>query len=246
MTCSAIQSAMERFGECESTLDGSRIATHCLYPSFDSVYVYVAKLGNEYRVHDGGGAHKCAWVHGRDSHIISRAISIEAHRFHLSVVENSLASPDVPIEWLQSAILSVANASALAATSAVAKIVAAAEEALVDKIQRILSATFPAERIAREFSIRGRSGGERHFDFAVRNGSGFNLLINGISPHHSSISAKFVSFSDTDVEIQKKLAVHDRDLPADDTALLQQVAIVSPLSAFAAATEVFLSDVHRV
>lgn len=53
MSCNAIRTAMENFSDCEPTLNGARIATHCLYPSFESVHVYVVKEGDAFTVHDG-------------------------------------------------------------------------------------------------------------------------------------------------------------------------------------------------
>ncbi|HXW71100.1 MAG TPA: hypothetical protein VEK34_06645 [Methylocella sp.] len=234
MSCDAVLSVLEPFGKCEDTLAGSRIATHCLYPSFETVYIYVVKIGDEYRVHDGGGAYRSAWTHGRDHVLASRIIAAEAKRFRLQHRDDSLVASDVTLEWLPSAILSVANASSLAASAAVARAAAAIEEALVEKIDKVLSSTIASERIARDFTIKGRSGGDRHFDFAVRDGDAFSLLINGVSAHHTSISTKFVAFSDAEGEQSEKFAVFDRELATDDTALLQQVATVIPIRALQA------------
>jgi hypothetical protein len=89
----------------------------------------------------------------------------------------------------------------------------------------------PAARIGREVSVKGRSGGERRFDFAIRREDKHSLLINGVSPHHASISSKYVAFSDSDGDREDKLAVYARPLETDDTALLQQVATIVPIAA---------------
>jgi hypothetical protein len=230
MICEAIRPALTSFAACEETADGARISTHCLYPSFETTHVYVVRVGDLYRVHDGGGAYRSAWSHGRDEHAIGRAISAEAGRFHLRVSGHQIVSEDVATDWVGAAILSVANASCLAANAAVARFVAAAEEALSEKINHILTLVVPAERIAREFAVRGKSGGERRFDFAIRDRDDFGLLINGVSAHHTSIAAKFVSFSDVESPLGAKFAVHDRPLETEDTALMQQVASVVPLA----------------
>jgi hypothetical protein len=141
-----------------------------------------------------------------------------------------LAIGQIASQRIGAAILSVANASCLAANTAVARFVAAAEEALSEKINHILTLVVPAERIAREFAVRGKSGGERRFDFAIRDRDDFGLLINGVSAHHTSIAAKFVSFSDVESPLGAKFAVHDRPLETEDTALMQQVASVVPLA----------------
>ena len=89
MVCEEIRSAMATFATCEET-DGARIATHCLYPSYETAHVYVVRVGNHYRVHDGGEAFRSAWSHGRDEKAINRAITAEASRFHLSVLDNRM------------------------------------------------------------------------------------------------------------------------------------------------------------
>jgi len=227
--CEAVRAALEHFDKCEATLDGSRIATHCLYPSFENVLIYIVKVGDTFTVHDDCGAYNSAWTHGRDELVIKKALNAEALRFKLKVSDNSLMLDCVSKDWLSSAILAVANASSFAATHAVSRLVAATEEALVDKIERVLVKTVAHEKLAREISIRGKSGGERHFDFAIRDSQGFAVLINGVAPHHSSINSKFVAFCDFEAERERKLAVFDRSIETDDRALLQEVATIVPI-----------------
>lgn len=238
MSCDDIKSAMAEFSACEPTSDGSRIATHCLYPSFEPVRVFVAKVGNGYHVHDGGGAFAVAWTHGRDEATILNSIKAECGRFHLRPDGRSIIAKVESIDWLTSAILTVANASSFAAHDAVAKIVAAAEDALVDKIENDLKSAFGPKGYQRGFDIRGKSGGRRHFDFLIGSpASPSSILVNGVSPHRNSISSKYVSFADTEVDKQHKFAVYDRELSNDDTVLLQQVAEVVPLAALKAGAE---------
>ena len=230
MICEDIRAALASFAMCDETTDGARVPTHCLYPSFEVAHVYIVRVGDQYRIHDGGGAFRSAWSHGRDETVINRALSAEATRFHLMVSDNHLVSEDVSADWIPAAMLSVANASSLAANAAVARFVAAAEEALTERINRVLVSIVPSERIAREFVVKGKSGGDRRFDFAVRNGDEFGLLINGVSAHHhSSIAAKFVAFSDVEAPIESKFAVSDSRLETEDAALMQQVASIVPL-----------------
>jgi hypothetical protein len=128
-------------------------------------------------------------------------------------------------------ILSVANASAAAAGRAVAKIAQATEKALTDKIDDVLSTTFSRTLIAREYVVRGRSGGERRFDFAVRHDDEFELLINAVAPHKGSVNSKYVAFADTEADISRKFAVFDRQLDTDDVSLFQQVSLIVPFNA---------------
>lgn len=234
MTCNIIRQALLDFGKCEITIEGARIATHCLYPSFETVYVYVLKFGDEYRVHDGGGAYRSAWTHGRDENLIRRDIAREIAQFHLQIADEAIISPDVSVDWLENVIIGVANASSLAAHRAVARQAQAAEEALIERIDQTLGLTFERDRIVRDIRVSGKSGGERHFDFVVRKGDDFGLFINGVSPHHASINAKYVAFADVEGDASTKFAVCAQILDADDTALLQQVARIVPLASLAA------------
>jgi hypothetical protein len=229
MTCDDIYKALAGFLACEQTEEGARIATHCLYPSFEAVRVFVAKVGDGYSVHDGSGAFNIAWLHARDEAMILTSLREACSRFHLTLLDKAIVAKVASIDWLTSAILSVANASSLAAHDAVAKIVAAAEEALIDRIEHDLARSFGPKSYEKNVDIRGMSGGIRHFDFVMARRSPVPLLINGVSPHRNSIAAKYVTFADTEADKGHKFAVHDRELHNDDVVLLQQVASVVPL-----------------
>ena len=189
----------------------------------------MAKVGEGFKVHDGSGAFRAAWLHGRDDLLIKRAIDAECKRFHAKRVEEAIAIEIESEDWLPSAILSVANASSLAAHTAVARITAAAETVLVDEIHSVASALFGLSNVDKEVDLRGKSGGKRRYDVVIYRSREHLLLINGVLPHHNSISSKYVSFSDTDVPRENRLAVHDRELGAGDIALLQQVSHIVPM-----------------
>ena len=232
MSCEDVRSALSVFDLCEDTSDGARVTTHCLYPSFEPVHVFVAKVGDGFKVHDGGGAFLAAWVHGRDESLINAALKKECARFHLALMGQSCVAEVSSKDWLLSAILGVANASAVAATNAVSKLVSVAESALVDRIQQTLIETVGARGFDTGVDLIGKSGGSRHFDFAVKSThDGEPILINGVAPHRGSISHKYVAFADTDGDQSHKFAVYDRQLETDDVALLQQVASILPLAA---------------
>src|SRR5579883_1690052 len=164
--------------------------------------------------------------------MITRCLNREAARYHITVRESALIADATSAEWLGSAILSVCNASAAAANSAVAHFAAAAESDLADRINESLVHEFSKKRVSREFLSRGRSGKEYHFDFGVRGEADYDIvLINAVAPHPSSISAKYVAFADGAPEKSIKFAVHDRPLERDDVSLLQQVAEIVPLRA---------------
>lgn len=234
MSCDDIRKALADFSECEQTPEGARIATHCLYPSFENVRVFVAKVGDGFTVHDGAGAYNTAWLHGRDEDLIGRSLSEAAEKFHITVATKAIVARVNSVEWLTSAILSVANASSVAANDAVDRIVAAQEEALVDRIGRTLSEVISPRQLTKNVNVKGVSGGMRHFDFVIGRESPHPILINSVTPRRNSIAAKYVSFSDTAEKRQFKFAVHDRELEPGDVALLQQVASVVPLASLAA------------
>lgn len=243
MSCDDIRAALAGFDVCEETSEGACLTTHCLYPSFEPVRVFVAKFGDGYKVHDGKGAFVAAWAHGRDEALINRALVAECSRYHLSVSSDAIVA-DVPSkDWLLSGILGVANASAAAATAVVARVVAAAEAALVDRIQAALIEAFGTSSFSKAVDIVGKSGGRRHFDFALKAGD-HDVLINGVSPHHGSISAKYVAFADTDGDQAHKFAVYDRTLEVDDVALLQQVASIVPIEALTRGAQRIIRSAH--
>src|SRR5574337_624613 len=180
MLCEEVRNALGGLEFCEESESGARVPTHCLYPSFEPVHVQVVKFGDGFKVHDGGGAFRCAWEHGRESVIITRCINQEAARYRLVVKEATLIA-DVPnVEWLSAAVLSVSNASATAATNAVAHFTASAESDLVTKIHEVLLGTFPAKMVATEFLSVGKSGKEYRFDFGVQSDRREIVFINAV------------------------------------------------------------------
>lgn len=233
MSCDEIHSALETLSSCTETDQGSCVTTHCRYPSFDPVNVFIVGYGDGYKVHDGGGAIRSAWDHGRDVPLIRRMLARQAISHHLSLVEDSLIA-DVPSkDWLASAILSVANASSAAAHAAVERIVIAAEATLRELIYQILLETVPMPKIQKEHEFRGTSGKRHRFDFAVQRDADEWLVLDAVAPHPVSIASKYVAFSDTKAPsspIVGRFAVYDRPLEPEDASLLAQVADLVPFA----------------
>jgi hypothetical protein len=232
MACDDVMAALAEFSVCLETQDGSRVTTHCLYPSFDPVNVFVSRFGEGFQVHDGGGAHRSAWIHGRDDYIAGKALKRWASRYKLTVTDDHALHCVVQnVSWLTSAILGVANASAGAANEVVEHIAVAAETALKTRIYDVLSEVTPKDKLHRDYEIRGASGKLHAFDFAIAKDSNVSLL-DAVAPHHVSVSAKYVAFADAGGHTgPSKYAVYDRELDVGDTALLQQVADLLPFSA---------------
>jgi hypothetical protein len=233
MSCDSIKAALAAFSSCTETQEGSRVATHCLYPSFDPVHVFVVRFGGGFRVHDGGGAARAAWVHGRDDNLIGRMLTKQAIRYQVAVVGDALVADAPNAEWLGAAILAVANASAAAAHAALDRFVVASEAVLKEKMLTVLKQTVPPSTIAVGYEVAGKSK-IHQFDFAVREFDGSALLLNAVTPHHVSVSAKYVAFSDLihrEGVRTDRWAVHDRPLDGDDVSLLLQVADIVPIDA---------------
>jgi hypothetical protein len=228
--CDDVRAALAEGEVCEETDRGARIETHCLYPSFDPVEVFVARYGDGFVVTDGGGAAASAFLHGRDE--IGKVLARECARYDV-VLKGDVVTCEVDgVEWLRSAVLAVANASAAAAISALERVAVAAERVLADKIYEGLARVVSPSNIAREYEHRGVSGKRWRYDFAATANGGL-LLVNAVAPHHVSVSAKYVAFADTPANDDHigKLAVYGRKLEIEDVALITQVATLVPVTA---------------
>jgi hypothetical protein len=237
MLCDQVRAALASLPGCIETSEGMRFTTQCLYPSFEPVNVFVVGFGEGYKVHDGGGAVRSAWDHARELTLIRRMLMRQAAAYQIQIVDDSLVAEVPSIDWILPAILAVANASAGAVHAAMDRLASATESVLKDLMFSVLHETVPPKAIAKEYALTGKSGKVQHFDFAVLSNVGGRLLLEAVAPHHVSISAKYVAFSDTHNgtrEITGRFAVHDRPLDAGDVSLLQQVADVVPFAAFGA------------
>lgn len=233
--CDDVRAALGSAEFCEETERGARVVTNCLYPSFEPVSVFVARFGDGYAVSDAGGAVAAAWIHGRDD--IKKILKREALRFGVEAAGDSIQAEASSLEWLRTAILAVANASGSAARHAVERAVLANEKILAERIYEALAKVVPAQRIARDFEYRGASGKNWRADYAVVTDSN-RLIINAVTPHHASISAKYVAFADveSDSKSVEKFAVFERPLASDDKSLITQVAALVPIKSLPAGT----------
>ncbi len=225
--CNEIFAALTSLSSCVQTDSGACITTQCLYPSFDPVEIFIVKVGNGFKVHDGGGASRFAWLHGRDLPSIIRTLNAQAASYSLKVDEDVLISEVSSADWLMSAVLAVANASAAAAREAASLTRNEVEGDLEDKVYSVISEVFSASQIVKCHEVRGKSGKLHRFDFAVFPGPTDRIVIATVSPHHVSVASKFMAFSDAgsdELPVRNRLAVHDKVLSTEDVSLLQNVA----------------------
>ena len=235
--CDTVKEALEGFGGCETTSAGARILTHCLYPSFDPVPVFIVKFGEGFIVHDGGEARTAAWLHGRDDKLITRCLNEQAIRFGLVLESHQLSVKVASADWLAAAIMSVANAASLGATDAVSRAAKSASDRLKERVFEILIRQFTLQRVNPHVQRRGESGKSYEFDFSVTDGTR-SAVIDIVTPFPASIAHKYTAFSDARVrEFGGAFAVHDSPLEPGDEALLSQVADVVPFASLNAGIE---------
>ena len=227
--CSEVFEILSGGRECRIEDQGASIPTDCVYPSFDQVWVNIVRTGFGYHVTDLGGAVSSALIHGRDETVIQTALKSAAARFGVEASGGVLMATAPTRDWLRSAVMGIANASAYAAQSAVDHIAKAKEIALHEKVYAALSKTVRPEQIKKEFPYHGESGRLWKAEYAVLR-QGAPILLRGVVPHHASIVTTYAGFGDLPrSDGPQAIAVHDQALAPDDAALLRQVADVVPL-----------------
>lgn len=243
MDCEELQKAMARLGVCEVTDFGTKLVTHCLYPSFDVVAVYVSRWGDGYRVSDGGGAVHSVLAHGRDDAAVKSAFK-KACLSHSLIVKKGVIESEVSgEEWVPSAVLAVANASATVASIAVQTIKETAEKNLGSLIyNELVKATLP-KFIASNYEYKGVSGKTWHIDYAVLGKKA--LLVKAVTSHHNSISSNYTTYGDiAAANGASRFSVYETNLEQEDSALLRQVADLVPLTSLEAGVRREVAGFH--
>lgn len=236
MDCSEILQLIDARRTCEVSEFGTRIATHCLYPGSDRVFVHVRASGDQFKVSDFGEAAQCGLTNGRDWRGIRKGLQQAATKFSLEQEGDALVASVQDSTWIPNAIAAVANAAALAASIAAEHSAMSQQKKLHDEIGVRLKEIVPAKLLAHEFSYVGRSGKQWQFDFAVTTPE--PILVEPVKPHANSISAVYTAFADISANDNRRIAIFDKRPVNEDTALLRQVSelmpIVSMNSGFAA------------
>lgn len=230
MNCEELRHLFAKHEYCEVTDHGLRIATHCYYPSFDRVWIYVSQHGDGFRVTDGGGAASAAFMHGRDDSAFKSSLARACARYGLETQEGSLVADVDSPDWLFSAVLAVANGAAQAATETSTKVSVRKVNKLRDFIKDTMSRIVPAHTLATDYQYRGNSGHLWKIDFAVVEVAS-PLLLKAIIPEPNSINANYTAFGDI-AEIKdgiRRFSVYDTELKSEDKSLMLQVAELIPL-----------------
>ncbi|MHC0054810.1 hypothetical protein [Actibacterium sp. D379-3] len=226
LDCSFVNSKLDQFATCERTEDGIKVATHCMYPSFDQVEVFVVGVGDGFIVHDGGGAGRIAWMHGIDAPAFNRSVAQIATAFGCEFVKvrQQIRASASSEAWLWSAVVSVANASADASRAVIYRARKTREYGLIQKTKAILDRAKWKPETKLEAQYPGKSGKTHTFDLAVESNNK-TALIDAVVSHPNSIAAKYLAFSDTETRPGLyKYALYENDLTQEDKALISNVA----------------------
>lgn len=235
MNCEFLHSLMSQHDACEVTERGVRFETHCYYPSFDRVAVYVSQHGQGYRITDGGEAAKSAFMHGRDDHAFDSSLKKACLRYGTEPIEGALVAEVENADWLFSAILAVANGAAQAAAETSNRVAVRKTKELREKIHAALVEVVPPHTLATEYMHRGKSGRLWRIDYAVVE-ERTPLLVKAITPDINSINSNYTTFDDiyeAEQNHARRFSVHDKQLTNEDRSLMLRVAELVPLSALA-------------
>lgn len=233
MNCDQLRAILDDRSKCQHTDIGTKFTTHCLYPSFERVDVFISPMGDAYRVTDGGGAMRSVLQHGKDMSVMGGVLQKAAKAHMVDQIEGMLLCKPPSQEWLYSAILAVANASAMAANLGLDAVVAADENELKQRIFETLTSVIPPANVARQYEFRGDSGNLWKLDFAVVREK--ILLVKAVSPHRNSVNANYATFSDIgDAPNLVRYSVFDRSLKSEDRSLIGRVAQLVPFASVAA------------
>ena len=243
MNCENLMALLSDGSSCEVTEIGTKFVTHCLYPSFDPVAVYIETLREGFRVTDGGGATRSAMMHGRDPSVLASAFQKAAKAHFVEAADGLIIAKPPSVDWLYSSILAVANASAMAATVAADTFVAADENALKIHILDCLKHVAPEASIAKQYEYRGNSGNVWKLDYAIIRER--TLLVKAVTPNRNSVNANYATFSDIgEAPAIARFSVFERPLKGEDQSLIGRVASLVPLGSVIAGAERELMRTH--
>jgi hypothetical protein len=231
MRCDELKEVMERLVSCNETPAGTRISTSCYYPSMDRVHVYVSRHRDGYRVTDSGEAARAAVLHGRGDSAIESGLTKAGRHYAVEVRDGVLVAEFNGEDWLDAAIIAVANAAAMAAKSAIEHGPRAPAATFVDRIGQVLNRTAPPQHIKRNFKVQGNSGTEWPVEYAIL-ASKTPLFVKALKPHRTSVALNYSTFSDLTRDGGAKcFAVFDRPVKEESAALIRRVARLVPLRA---------------
>jgi len=239
VTCDLITAALSQM-HCEETADGFRVVTHCLYPNFDQVAVYVQKHLDGFLVHDGGEGFDFAFLEARNPTALKAYMREFAALFGVDSDGHRIYGRAMSPDWLPNVLLAVANAAAAASSAVVSPgldVQSDESQELAEQTYAQLRQAFSDKEVHRRIKRRGRTGRLYTFAFGVSVGSQ-SSLIDTVTPNQISVASRFTSFSAVSARtLGGAFLTHDRPIPNEDAALLAEVADVVPIEALLASVQ---------
>ena len=238
MKCHIIVAALSNL-QCEETADGTRVLTHCLFPNFDQVPVYIQTHLDGFLVHDAGAGFDIAFDEGHNATSMKGLMREFSALYGADTDDHRIYARALSPDWLPSAVMSVANASAAAAT---ALVTGAGDDRVEDREFRertylALCDAFKSDHVPRRIKKRGRTGKLYTFAFGVTHKSSI-ALVDTVTPNAISVASRFTSFSAVGGRKEYgAFLAYKRELAGADSALLSEVADVLPLEALVASIE---------
>ena len=232
----SVAKQLERFSQPRIYGQELRVATTCVLPSFECLYLQVSKIGERYMVHDCGETLESIVRHGQEPDIAERVIRRMCHNLGLDFNGWRISWESHDPNWISSGILAVAAAATGSADCALHEMHLKAQEArndekadskLADAVFSLLEPSLKEGTISRKFPHRGKSGRSYEFDLSVQERDRLTL-IETVTPRVDSVSSKYIALSDVSSERNiRKIVAHDDELPEEDIKLLRNVATVA-------------------
>ena len=206
---------------------GIQIATTCLFPCFEPVFVYVEKSPDGFIVHDAGETEAVIFHGGKNRSVARKAILDECTMYGTVFEKGTLTMKIDNLEWLETAVLSIASAAASASQEALKCSGQRTHGRLAEVIFQLLEPKLGKGTISKRFPYSGESGRRYSFALAVQ-GKEQLTLIDTVSANPNSVNSKYVAMADVPSNLGiKKIVAHNDDLSAEHLQLLQRVAMVS-------------------
>lgn len=234
-----------QIGSAKAVAEGTSTAvldTHCLYPSNDTVQVFVEGKETEFRVHDGGGAVTDSGVSAKRAASIIRPV-VRNQGLHVTS-EGEIVARNISRSQLNSAIILVANASKESAHFLVQRSRPKVHRIIRPVVERSLTMLFP-DRWSDKARVSGLNKPHK-FDYLVNLTGDRRLIMDVVVPELGSINAAFVSHWDVaqlKSEFFDQIIVFDDgdEWKSNDLALLDKGARLVPLQGLESALSGFAS-----
>lgn len=236
MKCDLIVAALSDL-QCEQTEDGARVLTHCLYPNFEQVAVYIQTHMDGFLVHDGGEGFDFAFMEARNPTALKGHMRDFSALYGVDSDDHRIFGRALSPEWLPNVVMAVANAAAAATNALVMSRSEQDDGEFRERTFDTLKAAFTEDNVTRRVKRRGRTGRLYSFAFSVAFHDQM-ALVDTVTPNPISVSTRFTSFSAVGARtLGGAFLTYSRPLANEDSALLSEVADVLPLEALVASIE---------